>query len=104
MSFIFRRLIARKPITSVDKDLEESEYKRPLTAFDLTMLGIGGIIGAGIFVLTGRAARVNAGPAVILSFIISGVVCALACLCYAELGSTLPYFRFCIFVYLFGLG
>ncbi|KAJ1342173.1 hypothetical protein BSLG_003248 [Batrachochytrium salamandrivorans] len=90
MSFIFRRLIARKPITSVDKDLEESEYKRPLTAFDLTMLGIGGIIGAGIFVLTGRAARVNAGPAVILSFIISGVVCALACLCYAELGSTLP--------------
>ncbi|KAJ1328607.1 hypothetical protein BSLG_010339 [Batrachochytrium salamandrivorans] len=54
------------------------------------MLGIGGIIGAGIFVLTGRAARVNAGPAVILSFIISGVVCALACLCYAELGSTLP--------------
>ncbi|KAH9264316.1 hypothetical protein BASA83_012208 [Batrachochytrium salamandrivorans] len=90
MSTVFRRLCARKPIESVEKELNSSEYKRQLTAFDLTMLGVGSIIGAGIFVLTGKAARENAGPAIMLSFMISGLVCSLACLCYAELGSTLP--------------
>ncbi|EGF80448.1 hypothetical protein BATDEDRAFT_11532 [Batrachochytrium dendrobatidis JAM81] len=90
MSSIFKRLSARKPIHSVSEEVNTSEYKRPLTAFDLTMLGVGAIMGAGIFVLTGKAARENAGPAIILSFVISGFVCAFACLCYAELGSTLP--------------
>ncbi|KAL2913952.1 hypothetical protein HK105_206543 [Polyrhizophydium stewartii] len=90
MSHFFRRIIARKPIDSVEKEINETEYKRPLTAIDLTALGIGAIIGAGIFVLTGKAAAKNAGPAIILSYIISGVVCIFACLCYAELGSTLP--------------
>ncbi|EGF80449.1 hypothetical protein BATDEDRAFT_35118 [Batrachochytrium dendrobatidis JAM81] len=90
MSHFFKRIAARKPLDAVQAELHASEYKRALTAFDLTMLGVGGIIGAGIFVLTGKAARENAGPGIIISFIISGIVCSLACLCYAELGSTLP--------------
>ncbi|KAH9264317.1 hypothetical protein BSLG_007078 [Batrachochytrium salamandrivorans] len=90
MSYIFKRLCARKPTADIAAELNASEYKHPLTAFDLTMLGVGAIIGAGIFVLTGKAARENAGPAIMLSFVISGFVCAFACLCYAELGSTLP--------------
>lgn len=59
--------------------------KRTLTAMDLTLLGIGAIIGTGIFVLTGVAAAQHAGPAIVLSFIISGTACAFAALCYAEL-------------------
>ncbi|KAL2913942.1 hypothetical protein HK105_206533 [Polyrhizophydium stewartii] len=90
MSHFFRRIVARKPIDSVQKEINEAEYKRPLTAWDLTLMGIGGIIGAGIFVLTGKAAAKNAGPGIIISFVISGIVCVFACLCYAELGSTLP--------------
>lgn len=61
--------------------------KRCLTAFDLTLLGIGCIIGTGIFVLTGVAAAEHAGPAIVLSFVISGLACAFAALCYAELAS-----------------
>ena len=61
--------------------------KRCLTAWDLTLLGIGCIIGTGIFVLTGVAAAEHAGPAIVLSFIISGTACAFAALCYAELAS-----------------
>ncbi|KAJ1342436.1 hypothetical protein BSLG_002981 [Batrachochytrium salamandrivorans] len=90
MSNILRRLCARKPVEFMEKEIGVSEYKRPLSAFDLVMLGVGCIMGAGIFVLTGKAARQNAGPAITLAFLIAGSVCALACLCYAELGSTLP--------------
>jgi len=61
--------------------------KRCLTAWDLTLLGIGCIIGTGIFVLTGVAAAQHAGPAIVLSFVISGFACAFAALCYAELSS-----------------
>jgi APA family basic amino acid/polyamine antiporter len=64
--------------------------KRSLSAWSLIALGIGCIIGAGIFVLTGNAAATNAGPAVALSFIVSGAVCALAGLCYAEMASAVP--------------
>lgn len=63
--------------------------KRCLTAWDLTLLGIGCIIGTGIFVLTGVAAAEHAGPAIVLSFIISGTACAFAALCYAELSSAI---------------
>jgi APA family basic amino acid/polyamine antiporter len=63
--------------------------KRCLTAFDLTLLGIGCIIGTGIFVLTGVAAAQNAGPAIVLSFVISGTACAFSALCYAELSSAI---------------
>lgn len=63
--------------------------KRCLTAWDLTLLGIGCIIGTGIFVLTGVAAAQNAGPAIVLSFVISGMACGFAALCYAELSSAI---------------
>ena len=61
--------------------------KRCLSAWDLTFLGVGAIIGTGIFVLTGIAAATQAGPAVVLSFIIAGLACAFAALSYAELSS-----------------
>lgn len=64
--------------------------KRSLSALNLVALGVGGIIGAGIFVLTGHAAASNAGPAVALSFLLGAVACAFAGLCYAEMSSTVP--------------
>jgi APA family basic amino acid/polyamine antiporter len=67
---------------------EEHGLKKCLTAWDLTLLGVGAIIGTGIFVLTGVAAATQAGPAVVLSFIVSGIACAFAALCYAELSSS----------------
>ena len=63
---------------------------RHLGAMDVTLLGIGAIIGAGIFVLTGNAAAANAGPGIVLSFIIAGTVAAFAALSYAEMASTVP--------------
>src|SRR5258708_16879401 len=64
--------------------------KRTLSALNLVALGIGGIIGAGIFVLTGHAAASYAGPAVVLSFLLGAVACAFAGLCYAEMSSAVP--------------
>src|SRR3954464_3929227 len=69
---------------------EHGGLKRTLTATNLTALGIGAIIGAGFFVLTGHAAAENAGPAIALSFVLGGVACAFAGLCYAEMASTVP--------------
>ncbi|WP_369249823.1 amino acid permease [Streptomyces sp. R41] len=73
-------------------DTEEPEHalKKSLSALDLTVFGVGVIIGTGIFVLTGKVAKENAGPAVALAFVAAGVVCALAALCYAEFASTVP--------------
>lgn len=68
----------------------KSGLKKTLTATNLTTLGIGAIIGAGIFVLTGQAAAQYAGPAIVISFIISGLACAFAGLCYAEFASMIP--------------
>ena len=64
--------------------------KRTLGPFNLVSLGVGAIIGAGIFVMTGQAAAVYAGPAVAISFVIAGIACTFAALCYAELASTIP--------------
>ncbi|HEX3158123.1 MAG TPA: amino acid permease, partial [Gemmatimonadaceae bacterium] len=64
--------------------------KRTLGAMNLTMLGIGAIIGAGIFVLTGTAAAQHAGPAIVLSFLLAGTGCLFAGLCYAEFASMIP--------------
>jgi basic amino acid/polyamine antiporter, APA family len=64
--------------------------RRVLGPVDLTMLGIGAIIGTGIFVLTGQAAAMHAGPAIVLSMVVAGIVSALAALCYAEFASTVP--------------
>jgi len=69
---------------------EVRHLKRSLSAFNLVALGVGGIVGAGIFVLTGHAAAANAGPAVSLSFVLGAVACAFAGLCYAEMAATVP--------------
>ena len=87
---ILNRMFLRKTVEQVQRETEKSELKRTLGAWNLVFLGIGCIIGAGIFVRTGSAASLHAGPAVLISFLIAGVVCALAGLCYAELSSTLP--------------
>ena len=71
-------------------EAEARPLKRSLSALNLVTLGIGGIIGAGIFILTGHAAAANAGPAVTLSFLLGAVACAFAGLCYAEMSSTVP--------------
>lgn len=68
----------------------EATLKRTLTAKQLVLLGIGAVIGAGIFVLSGHAAAEHAGPAVVLSFVIAGIACAFAGLCYAEFSAMLP--------------
>ncbi|MGI8721977.1 MAG: amino acid permease [Geodermatophilaceae bacterium] len=85
-------LLRTKSVEQSIADTEEPEHqlKKRLSAFDLVVFGIGVIIGTGIFVLTGVAARDSAGPGVAISFVIAGVVCGLAALCYAELASTVP--------------
>ncbi|MCA9601338.1 MAG: amino acid permease [Polyangiales bacterium] len=84
-------LFATKSVDELRADAEHGHgFKRSLGATDLVMLGIGAIIGTGIFVLTGRAAAANAGPAVALSFVIAGVASAFAGLCYAEMASMIP--------------
>lgn len=79
------QLFRKKKIESHESNIE---LKRTLSAFDLTLLGIGAIIGTGIFVLTGVAAATMAGPAVVLAFVVSGIACAFAALAYAELSSS----------------
>jgi APA family basic amino acid/polyamine antiporter len=73
-----------------DTEAPEHQLRRRLGSLDLTLFGVGVIIGTGIFVLTGKAAGVQAGPAVALSFVFAGIACALAALCYAEFASTVP--------------
>ena len=87
---VMRRMFARKTIAQVQRESASSELKRSLGKWNLLLLGVGCIIGAGIFVRTGSAAALHAGPAVMLSFVVAGIVCAFAGLCYAELSSTLP--------------
>ena len=84
------RLFLKKSIANIQKEAAKSELKRTLGPLNLMSLGVGAIIGAGIFVLTGQVASANAGPAIMLSFIVAGIACALAGLCYAELASTMP--------------
>jgi len=81
---LLKQIFRTKAVSSKDS----GELKRCLSAFDLTLLGVGAIIGTGIFVLTGIAAANQAGPAVILSFIVSGTACAFAALAYAELAAS----------------
>ncbi|MBY0421229.1 MAG: amino acid permease, partial [Parvularculaceae bacterium] len=83
-------LFRRKSIEQIQAEFGKSELKRTLGPLNLVFLGIGCIIGAGIFVRTGSAAALHAGPAVMLSFVVAGLVCAFAGLCYAELASVLP--------------
>src|SRR5216110_551461 len=83
-------LFTRKSIGELIAEAESGTLRRGLGAFSLTTLGIGAIIGAGIFVITGTAAAQFAGPALVLSMIIAGVGCAFAGLCYAEFASMIP--------------
>jgi len=82
----------RKSVEALHADIADSEHglKRSLSAWNLVALGIGCIIGAGIFVLSGHAAAEAAGPAVVLSFVAGAFVCVFAGLCYAEMASTVP--------------
>ncbi len=83
-------LLRKKSITDMIQQSKQKSLNRSLSAFDLTLLGIGAIIGTGIFVLTGVVAAESAGPALIISFIMSGLACAFAAFCYAEFASTVP--------------
>ncbi|ALA56624.1 amino acid permease [Nitrospira moscoviensis] len=94
---VINRLFRTKPIDQIlaDADHPDHRLKKTLTAWDLTALGIGAIIGTGIFVLIGTAIvgdthRPGAGPGIILSFVLSGLTCALAALCYAEFAAMIP--------------
>jgi APA family basic amino acid/polyamine antiporter len=94
---VISRLFRTKPIEQILADAERPEHrlKKSLTAWDLTCLGIGAIIGTGIFVLIGTAIvgdahRPGAGPGIVLSFILSGLTCALAAFCYAEMSAMIP--------------
>ncbi|CAA9468908.1 MAG: Uncharacterized amino acid permease, GabP family [uncultured Rubrobacteraceae bacterium] len=85
-------IMRTKSIEQSIQDTEDPEFKlrKALGPLDLTLFGIGVIIGTGLFVLTGEAAAGYAGPAVALSYVVGGIVCALAALCYAEFASTVP--------------
>ncbi|MDB5736971.1 MAG: amino acid permease [Sphingomonas bacterium] len=83
---IFDRI---KPLDAILATAEKKGLHRSLGAFQLTMLGIGAVIGTGIFVLTSEAAQ-KAGPGMLLSFIVAGFVCGVAALCYSELASMVP--------------
>ncbi|WP_410770537.1 amino acid permease [Fontibacillus sp. BL9] len=86
-------LFRRKSITSMLQEKAASSgggLKKELGVFDLTMLGVGCVVGTGIFVLTGVAAAKHAGPGLILSFLLAGIVCAFCALCYAEFASMVP--------------
>src|SRR5688572_25598769 len=84
-------LFRRKSVTALQQEaLTDHSLKRALGPLNLTMLGIGAIIGTGIFVLTGTVAAQNAGPAVVLSFVLAGVASIFAALCYSEFASLVP--------------
>jgi basic amino acid/polyamine antiporter, APA family len=84
------QLWQRKPVEHFETEMKESKLKRVLGKWGLTSLGVGAIIGAGIFVMTGVGAKEYAGPALALSFIVAGIGCTFAALCYAEFASFLP--------------
>jgi APA family basic amino acid/polyamine antiporter len=86
-----RQLLARKPLEKILAEMEgENRLKRALGPVNLTALGIGAVIGAGIFVATGAAAKDVAGPALMVSYLVAGLTCIFAALCYAEFASMAP--------------
>jgi len=89
---MIKDLFIRKTLKQIDVEATSNAYglKRHLGLLNLTLLGIGSVIGAGIFVLTGTAAQMHAGPAIVLSFILSAFGCLLAGLCYAEFAAMIP--------------
>jgi APA family basic amino acid/polyamine antiporter len=87
---LLARMTRRKSVEELAAAHDQGELKRALGPLSLIFLGIGTIIGTGIFVLTGQAAAQYAGPGIMISFVITGVLCALVALCYAELASAIP--------------
>lgn len=88
---IFQSLLRRKDIARLQAESSrQREFRRVLGMWQLTSIGLGGIIGVGVFVLAGQQAAVNAGPAVALAFIIAGIASAAAALCYAEFAGLIP--------------
>ncbi|MCY8807741.1 amino acid permease [Bacillus atrophaeus] len=83
-------LFRKKPLDTLLAQSQTKSLSRSLSAFDLVLLGIGCVIGTGIFVITGTVAATGAGPALILSFILAGLACSLAAFCYAEFSSSIP--------------
>ena len=84
-------LFRRRSVADLQAEvLNDLSLKRALGPWNLTALGIGAVIGAGIFVLTGQAAAKYAGPAIVFSFILAGMACAFAGLCYAEFSAMIP--------------
>src|SRR5688500_7606474 len=86
----YERIMLRKTVAQVQRETQTSELKRSLGPWNLVFLGIGCIIGAAIFVRTGNAAALDAGPAVLIAYVIAGRVRAFAGLRYADLASVLP--------------
>src|SRR6266446_9024650 len=87
----WNQLFAKKSLETLLAEMKgENRLRRVLGPVGLTSLGVGAIIGAGIFVMTGRAAAVDAGPAIVLSYVVAGIGCALAALCYAEFAAMAP--------------
>lgn len=89
---VLRNILQKKDITQLLEQSRNRQTAKTMGGFDLTLLGIGAVIGTGVMVLTGITAAKNAGPSVIFSFIIAAVVCSLAALCYAEIASVLPVY------------
>src|ERR1700680_1937665 len=86
-----RQLFSTKSLAQLHEEMAgEERLRRVLGAGQLTALGVGAVIGTGIFILTGQAAHDKAGPALILSFVVSGVACIFAAMCYAEFASMAP--------------
>src|SRR3972149_10142641 len=85
-------LFAKKSVHSLLQDVEGNKrgLKRTLGAFNLTAMGVGAIVGAGLFVLSGEAASSYAGPAVIISFVLAAFICFFSALCYAEFATMIP--------------
>ena len=87
----WKQLFATKSLETLHAEAAgENRLRRILGPINLTSLGVGAIIGAGIFVMTGRSAALDAGPAILLSFVVAGLGCLFAALCYAEFASLAP--------------
>ena len=88
---LWNRIFATKSLEMLDAEAKgDNRLRRVLGPVGLTSLGVGAIIGAGIFVMTGRVAAEDAGPAIVVSYVVAGIACALAAFCYAEFASMAP--------------
>lgn len=85
-----QKFFRTKPLSAYEEDIRNNQLRRVLGKWELTAIGVGAVIGGGIFVLTGVAANIHAGPALALSFVLAGVGCLFAALCYAEFAGILP--------------